>query len=333
MLNWIRPRLLKFLRVPHDPTPPLGAPGSVKVFRAGRKFYFVGFARWIFTQIGAVVGIVFSLLFISHLRDEFEAIRNAPPPPPAAAAGANPAPAAAPTPPPPAETSAATKENPPTEKKSRRIRTRKDGEKRFHEAVRRYAPAWTMDAVAVLEFLAIAGFLASLPFTYAAVRLDWELRWYIVTDRSLRIRAGIWSLQESTMSFANIQQVEVRQGPLQRLLGISDLRVQSAGGGGGEMKGHQMEDSLHTGVFHGVDNAHEIRDLILDRLKKFRAAGLGDPEDHHAETAPAVTGVSAAEATTPVVHAPASATGTAHDALAAARDLLEEARALRRAVT
>lgn len=322
MLNWIRPRLLTFLRVPHDPTPPLGAPGSVKVFRAGRKFYFVGFARWIFTQIGAVFGIVFSLLFISHLRDEFEAIRNAPPP--AATAPAGPASTAATPPPAPAEASAAPTENPPAEKKSRRIRTRKDGEKRFREAVRQYAPDWTMDAVAVLEFLAIAGFLASLPFTYAAVRLDWELRWYIVTDRSLRIRAGIWSLQESTMSFANIQQVEVRQGPLQRLLGIADLRVQSAGGGGGEMKGHQMEDSLHTGVFHGVDNAHEIRDLILDRLKKFRAAGLGDPEDHHVETVPVAA-----------VLAPANdhTAANGNDALAAARELLDEARALRRAVT
>jgi hypothetical protein len=33
------------------------------------------------------------------------------------------------------------------------------------------------------------------------------------------------------------------------------------------------------GVFEGVPNAVEIRDLMLERLRKFREAGLGDPED------------------------------------------------------
>ena len=117
------------------------------------------------------------------------------------------------------------------------------------------------------------------------------------------------------MSFANLQQVEIMQGPIQRLLGIADLRVQSAGGGGGETKGHEQHDSLHTGVFHGVDNAQEIRDLILDRLRHFREAGLGDPDDHPA-TAPEAT----AATTAPTDRG---------DALAAAQELLAEARALR----
>ncbi len=119
--------------------------------------------------------------------------------------------------------------------------------------------------------------------TFVALRLEYELHWYIVTDRSLRIRTGLLRLQESTMSFANLQQVEVQQGPLQRLLGIADLRVQSAGGSDSRSR-EQGHDSLHTGVFHSVDNASEIRDLILDRLRKFRETGLGDSDDqprHH----------------------------------------------------
>ena len=83
------------------------------------------------------------------------------------------------------------------------------------------------------------------------------------------------------MSFANLQQVEVKQGPFQRLLGLADVRVRSAGGGDhGEAEG----EPLHTGLFHSVENAEEIRDLILARLKAFREAGLGDPD--HAELRP-----------------------------------------------
>ncbi len=42
---------------------------------------------------------------------------------------------------------------------------------------------------------------------------------------------------------------------------------------------------MHRGFFHGIDNAPEVRELILDRLRRFRDAGLGDPDEvHHEET-------------------------------------------------
>lgn len=316
MLNWVRPRLLRLLRVPHDPEPPFGAPGSIRVFRAARNFYFVRLAAWITTQVGAAIGIAFSVWFISQLRAEYDtaqllkeqrqqqaalAAAN-PPAPPAPNAGAAPA-------------AAGLRKDLPKDMRSKRNR------EKAKQAFAERTPPWVMTLIEIGELAGIAFFLAQLPFTFAAARLDWELRWYIVTDRSLRIRAGLWSLQESTMSFANLQQVEVSQGPLQRLLGIADVRVQSAGGGGGGAhgKGQEMGDSLHTGVFHGVGNAQEIRDLILDRLRHFRQAGLGDPDDHHAGA--------------PAAPAPASTPAAAGPALAAAQELLAEARALRAAVS
>jgi membrane protein YdbS with pleckstrin-like domain len=40
---------------------------------------------------------------------------------------------------------------------------------------------------------AVAVFVASIPITYFLQRLNYEMRWYIVTDRSLRIRSGpVW---------------------------------------------------------------------------------------------------------------------------------------------
>ena len=56
----------------------------------------------------------------------------------------------------------------------------------------------------VVEIIALVSFLGQLPFTFLLVRFDYELRWYIVTDRSLRIRCGLWSVREMTMAFANI---------------------------------------------------------------------------------------------------------------------------------
>lgn len=159
------------------------------------------------------------------------------------------------------------------------------------------------------EFIALAAFLVQAPFGFLGVFLDYEYRWYMVTDRSLRIREGVWRVSEQTMTFSNVQNVAVRQGPLERFFGISDVEVRSAGGGGttpAEQHGGKAEN-LHMAYFRGVDNAAEIRDLILDHMRKAKASGLGDPDEAEERTA-------------------------AGDALTAARAVLEEARQLRAAV-
>jgi hypothetical protein len=173
-------------------------------------------------------------------------------------------------------------------------------------------PPWVFPLTWVVKIVSFIVYLVQLPLTYAVRRLDYEMRWYMVTDRSLRLRHGVWRVAESTMSFANVQQVTVTQGPLQRLLGLADLKVQSAGGGSNPHSHEQKGDDMHLGVFRHVTNAPEIRDLILDRLRRFRETGIGDPDETSART-------------------PAVATlGIASDqTLAAARELLAEARALR----
>jgi membrane protein YdbS with pleckstrin-like domain len=132
----------------------------------------------------------------------------------------------------------------------------------------------------VLEAFMWITFLVQLPVTYAMIRLDYELRWYLVSDRSLRIHQGLTTVREQTVTFANIQHMTVRQGPLQRLLGIADLEVRTAGGGASQAGQPQLSSgSLHTAYFRGVDNADEIRDLIRERVLLHRDAGLGDPDD------------------------------------------------------
>lgn len=142
-------------------------------------------------------------------------------------------------------------------------------------------------AVSLFELGAWLAFLVQIPFTYMMRRLDYELRWYIVTDRSLRIREGVTTIREKTMTFANLQNMTIRQGPIQRLLKIADVEVRTAGGGGGgSAKGKQdspFHQDLHLAYFRGVDNAMEIRDLVRDRVRRQRDSGLGDPDEPHPE--------------------------------------------------
>jgi membrane protein YdbS with pleckstrin-like domain len=134
-------------------------------------------------------------------------------------------------------------------------------------------PVWVHYMVIAGEVLGLLGVALASPFTFLAMKWQYELRWYIVTDRSLRIRRGVWNVEELTMTFANIQEIRVQVGPIHRLLGLADVEVHSAGGGSAGKAGEQRS---HKALFEGVDNANTIRDLLVERLREYRELGLGD---------------------------------------------------------
>ena len=248
MLEPLQRGILRLLKVPPEPDPPIGEPSSVRVFRAAPGFLRYKLLGWGWKQITALIGLLAGIAFVQS------------------------------------------------------------GMAAADEAPRliRWLPwAW----IEYLESFAIAAFVLQIFYSLVIVLLDFRYRWYVITDRSLRIREGLWKVQERTMTFSNIQNISIRQGPLQRLFGIADLRVQTAGGGGkmGDEGDQGSAEHLHLGYFRGVANAAEIRDAVLARLRRVRDAGLGDPE----EPAPAP------EAIAPSV-----------EPLDAARELLREARTL-----
>lgn len=113
---------------------------------------------------------------------------------------------------------------------------------------------------------------------YFLIRLDYDMRYYVVTDRCVRIRRGALTVQESTYTFANVQNLAIRQGPLERLFDISNLHIETAGGGLAA-QADQNAPAAHQAVLAGIDNAPEVRDRIRGLLKAYRDAGLGDRED------------------------------------------------------
>jgi len=173
------------------------------------------------------------------------------------------------------------------------------------------------------ETIAWVFFLGQAAFSLAVLRLDFDMRWYILSDRSLRIREGILTVREKTMTYANIQNISIRQNPIQRLFGIYDVEVRSAGGGAAETQGGSFSMTAtgdvaqsHVAHFRGIDNPEEIRAAIRERIRLHRDSGLGDPD----EPAPAAAPVGV------------PGDGGEHAALDAARELRDEMRLLRRAL-
>jgi membrane protein YdbS with pleckstrin-like domain len=123
---------------------------------------------------------------------------------------------------------------------------------------------------------------------YVAIHLRYDSTWYALSDRTLRIRRGLFQIHETTITYENIQNVSIRQGPVQRHFGIADVKVETAGGGG-SVSGEGVRSIGHSGLLEGVTNAEEIRRLILEKWRNAKTTGLGDDPlsaPHSATTIP-----------------------------------------------
>lgn len=140
-------------------------------------------------------------------------------------------------------------------------------------------PAWIAFGVPAFYLTVLFFFALAL----VSVRLDYEFHCYVATDRAIRIRQGIWEQVEATLTYANVQNVRVIQGPLERLFDIASVVVETAGGGGKQPGSQQPR-----GLIRGITNASDLRDRIMQQMRASKSAGLGDPDDHEHGHAPAL---------------------------------------------
>lgn len=134
----------------------------------------------------------------------------------------------------------------------------------------------------VIACVLVLGELVAIGFALVVVRVDYEMRHYLVGDRSLRVAQGAWKREEVTLSYANVQNLEVTQGPIERIFGFKSLTVSTAGAD--SQPGHA---SSHQVTLVGLENADELRGLILKMMHEHRDAGLGEPASQPGELAPA----------------------------------------------
>ena len=154
-------------------------------------------------------------------------------------------------------------------------------------------PVATLMGVGLL--LLSLGLLLGVLFGWAVVHLELDMLRYTFTDRAMRLRRGVLKLEEVTLSYANVQNVQLVQGPVQRWFGIGDLLVDTAGGGAQAANPQQVALG-HRGLIKGVGDPERLRDFIIERVRAFRGAGLGDAEAHRKPTRAAAGGLASPQA-------------------------------------
>lgn len=112
---------------------------------------------------------------------------------------------------------------------------------------------------------------------YIAIHLRYDTIWYAVSSRGLYVRRGIIVITEHTITLENIQNVSVRRGPIEQLFRIATLVVETAGA-----SAHDEESSFMVGnqtIMVGLEDADELRDLLMQHVRSSTSAGLGDDAD------------------------------------------------------
>ena len=139
-------------------------------------------------------------------------------------------------------------------------------------------------AALILALVALVPALVWMAAGYWALQLQFDTTWYVMTDRAVRVRTGIWIIRELTVTFENAQNVKVRRGPLQRFLGIGDVTVETASVASADQHGNTTASTV---AISGVADPGGIRDRIIERMRASRSAGLGGDVDGEPGTPPA----------------------------------------------
>jgi putative membrane protein len=80
---------------------------------------------------------------------------------------------------------------------------------------------------AVVVLLGVVGAAVAVATGY----VRWRAETYEIADGSIRHRHGVISPDETVIPLARVHSIDITQGPIQRIFGVNELHVQTAGGG------------------------------------------------------------------------------------------------------
>jgi membrane protein YdbS with pleckstrin-like domain len=97
------------------------------------------------------------------------------------------------------------------------------------------------------------------------------------TMPEIYVRKGLVTITEKHCPFRTITNIASKAGPLDRLLGIGTVEIQTAGISGGMQPGKSPEERIE-----GIPFFEEVRDFILQELRKFQTPYvIGTEVSHH----------------------------------------------------
>jgi len=97
-----------------------------------------------------------------------------------------------------------------------------------------------------------------LAFFVIWARLYYESMWYELREDEMSWRRGVWFRTTGIVPYNRITNLDLRQGPVMRWLGISTLSIQTAGYSGQAIPEIKIE---------GIEHAEELREFVRSMVR------------------------------------------------------------------
>jgi membrane protein YdbS with pleckstrin-like domain len=122
-----------------------------------------------------------------------------------------------------------------------------------------YVPvALFSDMPAVFSVVTLGGTLLLLVLLWHWVGLYYESMWYELREDEINWKRGVWFRNTGIVPYNRITNLDVRQGPFMRFLGISNLAIQTAGYSGQAVPEIRIE---------AIEHAEELRELLRSMVR------------------------------------------------------------------
>ena len=138
------------------------------------------------------------------------------------------------------------------------------------------------DVVEAFQFSALGWVVMVFLTLVAIVALDWFIAkltyrfvWYELKEEGFRKEHGIIWKTYVTIPYTRIQNVDIKRGVIARILGLSDLEIQTAGASA-TFRRNGAWGLGAEGALPGVSReiAEELRDELIQRARKEARQGL-----------------------------------------------------------
>lgn len=128
-------------------------------------------------------------------------------------------------------------------------------------------PIVLVSDVPMVAYAIIGGIVLTIIILYLIwVKMYYDSMWYELHDDEMRWKRGVIFRSTGIVPYNRITNVDMRQGPVMRVLGISTVSVQTAGYSGAAVPEIRIEAIVH---------ADELRELIRSLVRSCPAAGDG----------------------------------------------------------
>jgi len=135
----------------------------------------------------------------------------------------------------------------------------------FLSTILRFADALEKKEMSTPWGWIILAFILYVAFCYLWAKLTYKFWKYQLTEDAIKIEKGVIWKKYISIPYERIQNVDIYRGILARILGLSDLQIQTAGYSVGP-RGHGMgTEGKLPGV--SVQTAEQLREDLIKRAK------------------------------------------------------------------